>query len=169
MLPKLGHINAFAMIVDLNQFTLMVRKAEETGDQIAQFTRDALAGAIFEIEAQGGEVVGFMGDAVLGVIPDGDAAVKACFGIAHDLDDLCEYISNEQSGAPDSWGFALGGPSMKIAVEYGWLDISTIESRLLGEQRLFVGSPINYAARIGKAGEGNRCLIGPVAASMEFS
>jgi class 3 adenylate cyclase len=168
-IPKDGHIHAFAVIVDLNQFTAMVNKAEETGDLIAQFTRDALSGAIFEIEAEGGEVVAFMGDAVLGIIPDGASAVRACFGIAKDVDEQCEYISNAQEGNDYTWPFAPGGPSIKIAIEYGMMDISTIDSRLLGEHRLLIGSPINYAARISKAGEGNRCIIGPVAAKKEFS
>lgn len=167
-IPKLGHISAFAIIVDLNQFTGMVSKAEEVGDAIAQFTRDALSGAIFESEAEGGEVVGFMGDAVLGIIPDGDGAVRACFGIAKDIDRQCEYISNNQSECKDLWSFAPGGPSIKIAIEYGNLDVSTIDSRFLGEHRLLIGSPINYAARISAAGEGNRCVIGPVAAQREF-
>jgi hypothetical protein len=49
------------------------------------------------------------------------------------------------------------------------MDVSTIDSRLLGEHRLLIGNPINYAARIAKAGEGNRCIIGPAAAKREFA
>jgi class 3 adenylate cyclase len=170
-IPQDGNINAFAIIVDLNQFTSMVQEAEKIGDLIAQFTRDALYGAIREIEAEGGEVVAFMGDAILGIIPNGDSAVRACFGIAKDIDDQCEYISGGQTGPKEDWafGFIPGGPSVKIAIEYGMLDISTIESRFLGEQRLLIGSPINYAARISAAGEGNRCIIGSAAAKREFS
>jgi class 3 adenylate cyclase len=168
-IPKIGHVEAFAMIVDLNGFTPMVEKAECANDSIAQFTRDALAGAIFEIEAQGGEVVGFMGDAILGILPDGDSAVKACFGIAKDTDRLCEWISNCQAECNGGWEYAPGGPSLKISVEYGRMDVSTIDSRLLGEHRLLIGNPINYAARIAKAGEGNRCIIGPAAAKREFA
>ena len=156
------------MIVDLNGFSGMVAAAEEVGDLIAQFTRDSLVGAIQEIEMEGGEVVGFMGDAILGILPDGDSAVKACFGIAKDLDHMCEYISSEQAGCKEIWAFAPGGPSIKIAIEFGRMDVSTIKSRLLGEHRLLIGSPINYAARISKAGEGNRCIIGQAAAKKEF-
>jgi class 3 adenylate cyclase len=170
-IPQDGNINAFAIIVDLNQFTSMVREAEKIGELIAQFTRDALYGAIKEIEAEGGEVVAFMGDAILGIIPDGDSAVRACFGIAKDINDQCEYISVGQTGNKDDWAFAFvpGGPSIKIAIEYGTLDISTIHSRFLGERHLLIGSPINYAARISTAGEGNRCIVGLVAAKKEFS
>lgn len=168
-IPQSGGIEAFAVIVDLNSFTLMVDKAEKNGDLIAQFTRDALYGAISAIEAEGGEVVAFMGDAVLGIMVDGDSVVHTCFRIAKDCDEQCEYISNAQSENKDNWAFAMGGPSLKIAIEYGFLDISTISSRLLGEHRLFSGSAINYAARIIAAGEGNRCIIGPVAAKKTFS
>src|SRR5580692_3517491 len=101
-LPKMGRIEAFAMIVDLNGFSGMVVAAEQVGDLIAQFTRDSLSGAINEIEMEGGEVVGFMGDAILGILPDGDSAVKACFGIAKDTDRMCEYISSEQAGCKES-------------------------------------------------------------------
>ena len=168
-IPQIGHIEAFAMIVDLNGFTPMVEKAECANDSIAQFTRDALAGAIFEIEAEGGEVVGFMGDAILGILPDGDSAAKACFGIAKDTDRLCEWISNCQAECKGGWEYAPGGPSLKISVEYGWMDVSTIDCRLLGEHRLLIGNPINYAARICEAGVGNRCIIGPAAAKLGFS
>lgn len=168
-IPEIGHIEAFAMIVDLNQFTSMVSKAEENGGFIAQFVRDCLYGAISEIEAEGGEVVAFMGDAVLGIFTEGDDVISACYGIAKDLDGQCEYVSDVQSQSDEIWNFAPGGPSMKIAIEYGTIDISTISSRFLGEHRLLIGSPINYAARISAAGEGNRCIIGPAAAAHAFN
>jgi class 3 adenylate cyclase len=167
-IPRLGHVEGYAIIVDLNQFSSMVSKAEETADAVAQFTRDALAGAIFEIEAQGGEAVAFMGDAVLGFMPPGEGVALACFGIAKDLDEQCEYISSAQEGDKCAWPFAPGGPSLKISIEYGMMDVSTIDSRLLGEHRLLIGSPINYAARISKAGVGNRCIIGPMAVERAF-
>ena len=110
-----------------------------------------------------------MGDAVLGIFIDGDSAVKACFGIAKDLDGQCEYISDAQSGSDHAWAFSPGGPSIKIAVEFGLIDISTIMSRFLGEHRRLIGSPINYAARISAAGDGNRWIIGPVAAKRKSS
>lgn len=168
-IPKNKHVQGYAIIVDLNQFSLMVSKAEQTDGLIAQFVRDALAGAIFEVEAEGGEVVAFMGDAVLGLMPEGDGVVKACFGIAKDLDEQCEYISGAQQVDSYAWPFVPGGPSLKISVEYGRMDVSTIQSRMLGEHRLLIGSPINYAARISKAGLGNRCIVGPAAAEKAFN
>lgn len=164
-IPQYGTIRAFVMLVDINRFAEMVSKAG--GDLIAQFTRDVLGGAITNIEKEEGEVVGFMGDAILAVFEDGDHTAKACFGIAHDLDRQCEYISIHQKEFSRDWEFAPGGPSIKISIEYGALDVSTIISRALGEQRLLVGHAINYASRINSAGEGNRCNVGPVAAKME--
>lgn len=169
VLPKLGHVDAYAMIVDLNHYTNMVRSAEQVGDVIAQFTRDALSGAADAVEKHGGEVVGFMGDAFLGILPDDESTMYTCFSIAKDVDGQCEYISDAQADSDDLWAFAPGGPSLKIAIEYGTLDISTIYSRLLGEQRLFAGNAINHANRILAAGKGNRCNVGPVAAKRAFS
>jgi len=166
--PHSGRIEGYAIIVDLNQFTPMVTEAEKTGDSIAQFVRDALTEAIVEIEAEGGEVVAFVGDAVLGFIPPGEGVTLACFGIVKQIDRLCNYISDAQSDCEHMWAFAPGGPSIKIAIEFGSMDVSTIGSRFLGEHRLLIGSPINYAARISNAGVGNRCIIGPTAAGKAF-
>ena len=161
------HIKAFAMIVDINGFTQMVGLSG--GDSIAQFVRDVLCGSISAIESSGGEVVGFMGDAVLGLLPTSAATVEACFSIAKDLNRQCEYISSSQSECPSCWGFAPGGPSLKIGIEYGLIDVSDISSRALGSHKLYIGDAINYAARILTAGSGNRCLIGPGAANGGFS
>lgn len=166
-LPTSGHFSAFAIIVDINGFTGMV--AQSNGNLIANFVRDVLIGSVSAIEKAGGEVVGFMGDAILGVLPDIEAATQACFVIAKDLNAQCEYISSSQEESSDCWGFAPGGPSLKIAIEYGWLDVTEISSRALGNHRLIIGSAINRAARILNAGKGNRCHIGPNAAEHGFS
>ena len=150
---------AFAIIVDINSFTSMVTASE--GFLIAQFTRDVLAGAINAIQEEHGEVIGFMGDAILGLVPTAETAFRSCVGIAKDLDQQCAYISNQQNLIEQDWGFAPGGPSLKIGIEYGELDVSSIQSRCLGERKLVVGNAINYAARIIAPGKGNRCHIGP--------
>lgn len=166
-LPTTGNFEAFAIIADINGFTGMVAQSDR--NLIADFVRDVLVGSIHAIEEAGGEVVGFMGDAVLGVLPDAESAAQACFVIAKDLDSQCEYISSAQEESSDNWNFALGGPSLKIGIEHGWLSVSEIESRALGKHRLIIGSAINHAARILAAGKGNRCLIGPNAAQHGFS
>jgi class 3 adenylate cyclase len=164
VIPEDGFILAFAMIVDINRYTCMVRD-DETG-AIAQFTRDVLSGPIDAIEKYNGEIVGYMGDAILGLLPSAEDTIMACFAIAKDLDRQCEFLSTNQHKSDEDWNFFQGGPSIKIAVEYGKLDISTISSRHLGTQRLFAGNAINYASRISAKGSGNRCHIGPVAATM---
>lgn len=156
-------LDAFAMIVDINRFASMVGASQ--GFMIAQFVRDVLTGAIKVVEEAGGEVVGFMGDAILGLVFTPESTASACFAIAKDLDAQCEWISQHQEVSTESWGFAPGGPSLKIGVEYGALDVSTISSRFLGEQKLVIGDAINHAARIITVGEGNRCLVGPQAAA----
>jgi class 3 adenylate cyclase len=160
--PKIGTIEAFAMIVDINSFTPMVAKSAQS-DSVAQFVRDALSGGIDMVQKHGGSVVSFMGDAFLAIMDNPDSVYMSCAGMAKDLDRQCEYISNHQENYPDDWHYAKGGPSLKISIEYGWIDISTIYSEVLGEQRLLIGPAINYASRISSGGEGNRCLVGPEA------
>jgi class 3 adenylate cyclase len=67
----------------------MVRQARLSPDSIAQYTGDVLCGAIEAIESQGGEVVAFMGDAILGIVKEGEAAVRACFLIAKQVNRQC--------------------------------------------------------------------------------
>jgi len=140
----------------------MVTKASQS-DCIAQFVRDVLSGGIETVERQSGAIVSFMGDAFLAVLGDAESTYKAAVGIAACLDDQCEYISDQQRDYPDSWHYAQGGPGLKIGIEYGWIDVSTIHSNFLGKQRLLIGPAINYACRINAAGEGNRCHVGPEA------
>ena len=167
-LPKHGNVSAIAVVVDINHFTKIVRDASEAveGAIVAQFVRDVLSGGISAIQDQGGEVVGFMGDAILGLLSDAQSFFLAAVTIARAVDRHCEWVSRHQQEDSFAWSFAHGGASLKITAEYGSLNVSTIHSRLLGEQRLFIGDAVNYAARIGAAGEGNRCLLGPQAAQL---
>jgi class 3 adenylate cyclase len=163
-ISKSGYVNAFAVIVDINHFTRMVKDSE--GNGIAQFVRDVLNGGIEAVEKEQGEVVGFMGDAFLALLHDAESFVRFAIGTAKDLDNHCEYISRNQAEASELWDFANGGASLKIMAEHGTLNVSEIRSRALGVQKLFIGDAINYAARLGAAGEGNRCLLGPAAAKL---
>lgn len=107
-----------------------------------------------------------MGDAVLGLLPDATSAFLACAGIAKDVDRLCEFVSTNRDSAPEFWHVVPGGPTLKVGVEYGQLNTSTIESNVLGKQILVIGDAINYASRIIGAGDGNRCFVGPNAVSL---
>lgn len=161
-LPKSGHIEAFAAIVDINGLTRMVQRSE--GYVIAQFVGEVLAGGIGAIERYDGHVVGFMGDAFFAVLPTPDAVFSSCVDIAKSVDEQCAYISGRQSRAAGLWAFSPGGPSLKIGIEYGSMGVSDIGSMALGTQPLLIGAPINYASRICGVGVGNRCHFGPVAA-----
>lgn len=163
-IPSAGGFEAFALLVDINGFGEMVEHPDWT--LIAQFTRDVLTGGIDVVQDVGGEVVAFMGDAFLAVLPNVDAVVQACFRIAKEVDDQCEFLSNAQAEDAEVAPYAPGGPSLKLTFEYGRFDCSEIESRFAGMHRLLVSRAINYASRIASAGEGNRCLCGPVAARM---
>lgn len=147
-------IDVFAMIVDINSYAKIVLKSD--GHLIAQFIRDILIGGVNAIQKCGGEVAGFMGDAFFAILSDPDEVFRCCALIAKDVNNICEFISSNSEAFP----YSPTGISLKIGIEYGSLDVSTISSNFLGEQKLFTGEAINYAARITAAGKGNRCLIG---------
>jgi len=168
-IPKDGTFSAYAMFVDLNGFTVMVNRAREEsggGVGVAQYVRDVLVGAVQVIEANEGGVAGIIGDALLGVVPTGQHIFDIVIGIARDIDRTCEYISGHQAENSQAWTFAPGGPSIKICIEYGEIEVSEMTTTILGTQQLLIGQCINYASRLGKAGKGNRCLVGPIAAAM---
>jgi class 3 adenylate cyclase len=163
-LPRQGFIEAYAMIVDINGFTSIVDKS--LGHNIAQHIRDVLNGGIDSVESNNGQVIGFMGDAFFAVLPKTSDVLNCCEQIAKAVASQSTSISKDPKSTPIYWPYTPNGPSLKVSVEYGWMDVSTIGSRAIGEQRLMIGPPINYANRIGSAGEGNRCLIGPNAAQL---
>lgn len=165
-LPKSGAIEAFALISDLNGFTSMVANADQWNGPVEELVRNILSDSVGAIEEHDGEVVSLMGDAVLGILPSIDSVFHSCMAIAKRLDKVCEFISDHQRKFPNDWGYLPGGPSMKIAVEFGTLLIAEMQTRALGKQRLFIGNAINYASRISKAGNGNRCVLGPQAAEL---
>jgi class 3 adenylate cyclase len=158
-IEKLRSFSAFAMIVDINSFSKIVAIGEAEGTTLAQDIRDILSSGIEQVEDEGGLVVGFMGDAFLAFLPDSESVFKSCAGIANELDKTCEYIASHKENFPH----LAYGPKLKIGIEYGSIDVSTIDCEFLGTQKIFVGSTINYAARITSAGTGNRCLFGPQA------
>jgi class 3 adenylate cyclase len=155
-------LEAFAMIVDINGFTLLVNSHIDAS--IAQFTHDVLIGGIGLVEEQGGQVVGLMGDAFYALLPDAKSVVECSIGIAIDINKQCEYLDHLHSDLKSTE--YPEGIGVKIAVEYGSLDVANIQTRAMRRQRLFVGEAVIYATRISGAGKGNRCLLGPVAAEM---
>ena len=166
-------LRGFAIFVDINDFVKTVTQAVEGkthGENIAQFARDILAPAVRAIETNEGEIVGVMGDAVLGVLPEGAAICEVCEEIATAVNREAREISKHQCAHPQDWAYSPGGPSLKICIEFGTMRVATIRTRQLGAYQMLVGPAVNHASRIGRAGTGNRCLVGPVAAGRpEFS
>lgn len=163
-------LRAYAVIVDINNFASMVREAVSgcsRGELIAQFTSETLKGAISAIEDHEGHIVSVMGDAILGIVSKGQHIFKICAAIASTVNRACRHVSDRQRAFPSDWHYAPGGISLKICIEFGWMDVSTVTTRQSGEQKILIGPAINHASRIGQAGAGNRCLIGPAAARMK--
>lgn len=160
-IKKNKSIEAFAMIVDINRFTSMVNKGEESGLPTAQFIRDILSGYIQAVQKNDGIIVGFMGDAFLALLETADQVFNSCIGIANDVDKSNEYLNEDK----EIWPLSNNGLKVKIGIEYGHIDVSDISSSFLGSQKLFIGTPINFASRITGGGrkEYNRCLFGPKA------
>jgi class 3 adenylate cyclase len=156
-IPKKTYFPAFSMIVDVNSFTRLVAE-NDLGVGVAQYVRDILTGPIVAIEKAGGSVIGVMGDAIFGILPDADSAADACREVARDLNLMCEYLDGTEflEGVPHP-------PTLKIGVEYGWLTNSTVTTSALGEIPFCIGPATNYVSRIIAAGEGNRCHVGPAA------
>ena len=80
--PPVTTINSFAFIFDINAFTRAVSESDRI--TIAQLIRDILVGSTYAVETAGGEVVAFMGDAFLALLPTAEAVVNACFRAARD-------------------------------------------------------------------------------------
>ncbi|WP_420211109.1 hypothetical protein ACN8ZM_25555 [Burkholderia aenigmatica] len=156
-IPPLQHFPAFSMIVDVNSFTALVAQ-NKLGAGVAQFVGDILLGPIAVVEREGGSVIGVNGDAIFAILPDADSTYMACVGIAKDLNNMCSYLADT-----DYITSIPAPPSLKIGVEYGILDSSTITTKALGTIPFCIGPATNYAARIIAAGAGNRCHIGPAA------
>jgi class 3 adenylate cyclase len=153
-LPQKGTFSAFAMIVDINGFAKL---ALSDFQDIAEFTSEVLIGGVYSVEKNGGQVVGFMGDAFFAILHEPENVFRCCSEIAKDMASQYEYFSssNELNPlSPDKIG-------LKIGVEYGKLDTAWIYSKFLGVQQVFTGKAVTYASRILTAGAGNRCIIGP--------
>jgi class 3 adenylate cyclase len=162
-IPKSGYFHAYSLIADINSFTNLVNYHQLPAG-VADYVRDVLVGAIAAIENCEGSVIGVMGDAIFGTLPDADSAMGACISIAKDVNEICKYLA---SSPFEKEIHEL--PSMKIGVEYGILQASTINSAALGTIPFCIGPATNYAARIIAVGEGNRCHIGPKAIATGFN
>ncbi|TDE16353.1 hypothetical protein E0F88_08885 [Dyadobacter psychrotolerans] len=149
---------AFALLADINSYTKIVAVSEAQNNRVAKYISDILIGGVMAVEKNNGLVVGFAGDQFLALFKTVEEVYMSVHALAKDLDEICEYIAGT-----DSFIHVDNGIKIKVAIEFGQIDLTSISTKFLGTQKLFAGSTINYASRILNAGEGNRCNVGPSA------
>lgn len=159
-ISKQHSFECVALVVDINASEKLIA-ADDCGI-IGQFFRDLLYGSIRAVEESHGSVISFTGDGLIAVLPSEEDAGLACMAIAHDLRKTRDYL---ESSGPDAFPQLRIGVGLKIAVERGCLEVSSISSNFLGEQPFLVGPPTVYATRISCFGKGDRCIVGPKAAA----
>lgn len=157
---KLHSFECVALVVDINASERLL--AVDDRGSAAQFFRDLLYGSIRAVEDANGSVISFIGDGLTAVLPSEEAAGIACMAIAHDLRKTRDYLLGN---GPKAFPQLKVGVGLKIGVERGDMQVSSISSEFTGEVPYFFGEPAVYAARISRFGRGDRCLIGPTAAA----
>jgi class 3 adenylate cyclase len=162
-IEKQHYIEGVALVVDINGSEKLIGAGED--GLAAQFFRDLLCGGIHAIEEHGGSVIAYTGDGFQAILPDEEAAAHASWDIARDLRKTREYLEHTRGDEPTTWPQLDIGVGLKIAMERGILEVSTISSDFLGDQPFLVGHPTVYASRLLAFGKGDRCLIGPIAAA----
>ena len=141
------------LFADLVGFTEMSEQmdAEDVHDVVARYFSRWTA----VIEARGGVVAKFIGDAVMAVFgmkqaneDDPERAILASLDMVTSLGDLNDDLAAE------------GGPrlGMRVGINTGEVVISSVGERLQ-EESVAVGSPINVAARLQTAAPVNGILI----------
>jgi class 3 adenylate cyclase len=160
---ELHSVSCVALIVDINGSEKLIDAGQDglTG----QFFRDVLEGGIHAVEKCNGSVISFTGDGFVAVLPTEIDAAQACWEIARDFRKSMEYLEACRKDNPYAWPLLDVGLGLKIAIERGHLEVSSISSTFLGVQPYLVGPPTVYASRISAFGNGNRCVIGPQAAA----
>jgi hypothetical protein len=160
---KERYLDCVALVVDINGCEKLIGAGAD--GLTAQFFRDLLAGGIDAVEKCNGSVISFTGDGFQAVLPTEKDAAHACWHIARDLRKTREYLSGTCDDGSPVWPQMEIGVGLKIAIERGILEISTITSTFLGQQPFLVGEPTVYASRLLAFGQGDRCLVGPKAAA----
>lgn len=161
--PERGYFAAFSMLVDINGFTALVAN-NKLDIGIGTFVRDVFSGAITAVEQNNGAVIGINGDALFAVLLTPEDVFESCRRIAKDITAMADYLS----GTEFEEGI-LTLPTMKIGIEYGWLDASSISTDAMGTIPFCIGPATNYASRILQPGKGNRCHVGPKAMAAGMS
>lgn len=160
---KKDYLDCVALVVDINGSEKLIGAGAD--GLTAQFFRDLLAGGIDAVEKCNGSVISFTGDGFHAVLPTEKDAAHASWHIAKDLRKTREYLSDKCDDGSSVWPQMDIGVGLKIAIERGILEVSTITSTFLGQQPFLVGEPTVYASRLLAFGKGDRCLVGPKAAA----
>ena len=160
---KQHHLDCVALVVDINGSEKLIRAGADALTGL--FFRDLLSGGIEAVEEGNGSVISFTGDGFQAVLPTEKDVAHACWHIAKDLRRIREYLSGTCDDGSPAWPQMEIEVGLKIAIEWGVLEISTITSTFLGQQPFLVGEPTVYASRMLAFGEGDRCLVGPKAAA----
>ena len=160
---KQRSLSCVALVVDINGSEKLIGAG--ANGLTGQFFRDLLSGGIEAVEKCSGSVVSFTGDGFIAVLPTETDAAHACWSIARDLRKTREYLSDTCDDGTPAWPQMEIGVGLKIAIERGVLEISSISSSFLGKQPFLVGEPTVYASRILAFGTGDRCVVGPKAAA----
>jgi len=148
------------LVVDINASERLLAVDDWGGT--AQFFRDLLSGSIRSVEDSHGSVISFIGDGLTAVLPSEQEAGLACMAIAHDLRKTRDYLRHHGS---DVFPQLEVGVGLKMGVERGQMQVSSISSEFTGKLPYFFGEPAVYATRISRFGRGDRCLVGPRAAA----
>ena len=158
-----GYFTAFSMLVDINGFTALVAN-NKLDIGIGTFVRDVFSGAITAVEQNNGAVIGINGDALFAVLLTPEDVFESCRRIARDISAMADYLTGTEfeEGIPTL-------PTMKIGIEYGWLDASSITTDAMDTIPFCIGPATNYASRILQPGKGNRCHVGPKAMAAGMS
>lgn len=162
-IEKQHYIEGVAIVVDINRSEKLIGVGAD--GLTAQFFRDLLCGGISAVDENGGSVIAYTGDGFQAILPDEDAAAHAAWGIARDFRKTMEYLESTKEGKSWVWPQLDVGFGMKMAIERGVLEVSTISSEFFGDLPFLVGHPTVYASRLLAFGKGNRCLVGPLAAA----
>ena len=157
-----------ALIVDVHSFGAMCSDPRAEG--IARFMHDVLAGAVHITERSGGLVANTMGDGILCLFEKPDAALVAAFEIVRDFGDQNEFLLRTQSDV-EAEPYVEKGLRCRCALEAGVIEHHPLQTKAT-TFTLWVGTAINYAARIVDAEERaanhsdqivNTIVVGPVA------
>src|ERR1039458_9804836 len=129
---KTGSFECLVLVVDINASERLLA-ADDWGGT-AQFFRDLLYGSIRAVEDANGSVINFIGDGLTAVLPSEKDAGLACMAIAHDLRKTRDYLV---SSGPEAFPQLKVGVGLKMGVERGRMQVSSIESRFVGDAPYF--------------------------------